>query len=213
MQWLILELKDGAYNDPSPVWRLPGQKWGADGHHKEGHDCDGYPQQQLEQGDEQREAADLALLAVLWSCAFIALLLALLHVWGTFLPPFHFSSFLFTFLLLSFQLSLLQCLGWMSLSASLSLSLSLLPRPPLTMSLARLLFGNRESSELIWKTFGLDSYSGSRATYRAGSILWRRKRARKGGQEDTEGDSNIRHWDDFTYSHIKDKSSRPAGMS
>lgn len=59
-----------------------------------------------------------------------------------------------------------------------------LPRPPLTISLARLLFGNRDSSELIWKTFGPDSYSGSSATYRAGSILWRKGR---GGKEKEGG--------------------------
>lgn len=56
-------------------------------------------------------------------------------------------------------LSTFYCLGWTSLSA---VCLSPLPfpsllRPPLTISPARLLFGNREGSELIWKTFGLDS--------------------------------------------------------
>lgn len=40
MQRLMLEQEDGAYNDPSPVWRLPGQEWGADGQHEEGHGCD-----------------------------------------------------------------------------------------------------------------------------------------------------------------------------
>lgn len=74
------EREDGAYNDPSPVWRLPGQERGADGQHKEGHGCDGHPQQQLEQGDEQRESTDSALTSILWRWAFISLLLALLFI-------------------------------------------------------------------------------------------------------------------------------------
>lgn len=72
MCWLVLEREDGAYDDPSPVWRLPGQERGADGQHEEGHGRDGHPQQQLEQGDEQREATDPALLAALWRRAIVA---------------------------------------------------------------------------------------------------------------------------------------------
>lgn len=55
---------------------------------------------------------------------------------------------------------LLYCFGWLSLPACrlpLPPRFPSLLRPPLTISPARLLFGNRESSELIWKTFGLDS--------------------------------------------------------
>lgn len=54
-----------AYNDAGPVWCLPGQERGADGDHEEGHGCDGHPQQQLQQGNEQGEATATALVGIL----------------------------------------------------------------------------------------------------------------------------------------------------
>lgn len=103
----------GAYDDPSPVWCLSSQEWGAYCQHEEGHHCDGHPQQQLEQSDQQREATKPALMAVLWSWAFSSLLAPALLVRGTFLLP-HCSHLLLTF---SPWLSLLRCSGWMSLPA------------------------------------------------------------------------------------------------
>lgn len=53
-------------NDSGPVWCLPGQQRGADGGHEEGHGGCGDAQQQLQQGDEQWEAAAAAFVGILW---------------------------------------------------------------------------------------------------------------------------------------------------
>lgn len=132
-----MELKNRAYNDPCPVWCLPGQEWGADGQHEEGHRCDGHPQQQLEQGDEQRETTDLAFVAILWLWTIISLLVLAWRVWGNFLPFLHFCHFLNSFPSRCSWLSLLKCLE----SASL----------PFTSTPAKASSNHKAWSAAIWK--------------------------------------------------------------